>query len=150
MTELATTVNLLSAESSILKRDDDQRLVYGWASVITKDGVPVIDGQGDIIEEDTLVAAVHQFNTDARVGGVLHMRKSDGTAVQIGSVIESFVFTKSIQDLLGIDLKKTGWFLVMKVLDDRVWSLVKQGALPAFSIGGKGVRVPVAASQSES
>ena len=150
MTELETVVSLLSVESSIIKRDDEQRLVYGWASVITKDGAPVIDTQGDIIEEDTLVEAVHQFNSDARVGGVLHIRKSDGTAIQIGSVVESFVFTKDIQSMLGIDLKKTGWFLVMKVLDDQVWALVKQGALPAFSIGGKGMRVPVAASHSES
>jgi hypothetical protein len=32
----------------IVKADADQRLIFGWASVVEKDGRPVIDKQGDI------------------------------------------------------------------------------------------------------
>lgn len=143
-------VKLLVGGTEVVKRNDDQHLVYGWASVITKNGEPVFDEQGDTIEEDTLVTAVHKFNEEARVGGVLHMRTANGDVVQVASVVESFVFTKSVQELLGIQLDKTGWFLVMKILDEQVWAMVKSGKLPAFSIGGRGVRVPVAAAPSES
>jgi hypothetical protein len=37
-----------SIEGKILKVDDEQRMVFGWASVVTEDGEPVIDRQGDM------------------------------------------------------------------------------------------------------
>ena len=43
-----------SVEGAILKTDDEQRMVYGWASVVTEKGEPVVDRQGDVIEPDTL------------------------------------------------------------------------------------------------
>ena len=52
----------------ILKTDEEQRMVYGWASVVTEKGEPVIDRQGDIIEPDTLVRAVNKFMEHVRVG----------------------------------------------------------------------------------
>jgi hypothetical protein len=46
------------------------------------------------------------------------------------------VFTAQKQEALGIDLGKVGWFIGMKIYDDKIWRQVKEGKFPAFSIGG--------------
>ena len=47
-------------------------MVYGWASVVTEKGEPVVDRQGDVIEADTLVKAVNEFMEHVRVGKAMH------------------------------------------------------------------------------
>ena len=117
------------------KIDEAKRLVYGWASVIEKDGKPVVDWQGDVITEADLVKAVHEFNTEYREGKTMHK----GAAT--GETVESMVFTHDVQKSLGIDLGKVGWFICYKVHDDATWSRVVSKELRAFSIGGTGQRV---------
>ena len=121
-------------EGKILKADDEQRLVYGWASVVTEDGNPVIDRQGDIIEPDTLVKAVNNFMEYVRVGKTMH------TGEQTGVVVHSMPITKEIGDALGIHSNREGWVVAYKVYDDAVWAMVKSGELTAFSIGGSAVK----------
>lgn len=116
-----------------------QGLVYGWASIIEKDGVMVTDHEGDRIEPDELTKGAHDFIKNSRQGGVLH----DEYGNHIGHVVESVVFTKELQKALNIDLKKIGWLIGYQITDPRVKLLVKGGLLKSFSIGGKGRRVPV-------
>jgi putative serine protease XkdF len=123
----------------ITKLDEDQRLVSGWFSVIEENGASVVDLQGDVIDEADLVKAAHQFNLDARRGQAMHKGS------KVADVVESIVFTRELQKALGIDLGKVGWFATMKVHDDATWAAVKSGKLGAFSIGGRGVRDPIAA-----
>ena len=118
-------------EGKILKVDDEQRMVFGWASVVTEDGEPVIDRQGDIIEADTLVKAVNEFMEHVRVGKAMH------TGEQVGVVVHSLPITKEIGEALGIHSNREGWVVAYKVFDDSVWERVKSGELAAFSIGGR-------------
>ncbi len=127
---------------TILKADDDQHLVWGWASVIEENGQAVVDSQGDVIGVQDLMDAAHGFMIDTRKGGIMHATR-DGSAIKIGEVVESMVLTKDRQEALGIDLGKVGWLITMKVHDDAVWKAIKGGELRAFSIGGRGVRVPM-------
>jgi uncharacterized protein YndB with AHSA1/START domain len=120
-----------SIEGKILKVDDEQRMVFGWASVVTEDGEPVIDRQGDIIEADTLVKAVNEFMEHVRVGKAMH------TGEQVGVVVHSLPITKEIGEALGIHSNREGWVVAYKVFDDSVWERVKSGELAAFSIGGR-------------
>lgn len=120
-----------SLEGKILKVDDEQRMVYGWASVVTEKGVPVVDRQGDVIEADTLVKAVNSFMEYVRVGKAMH------TGEQVGVVVHSLPVTKEICDALGIQSDREGWVVAYKVYDDNVWAMVKSGELSAFSIGGR-------------
>jgi len=124
-------------EGQILKTDDEQRLVYGWASVITEDGTPLVDRQGDVIEADTMVKAVNKFMEHIRVGKMMH--KGD----QVGQVVHSMPLTNEIGEALGVSSSREGWIVALKVFDDEVWSLVKSGQLTAFSIGGKAKRKEV-------
>tara|TARA_B100001093_G_scaffold175586_2_gene168327 strand:+ start:1026 stop:1973 length:948 start_codon:yes stop_codon:yes gene_type:complete len=121
-------------EGQILKADDEQRLVYGWASVVTEKGEPVVDRQGDVIEPETLVKAVNNFMENIRVGKEMH--KGD----QIGAVIHSMPVTKEIGESLGIQSDREGWVVAFKVYDDDVWARVKSGELAAFSIGGRAIK----------
>ena len=136
MWEGGTSVSELtkSIEGQILKADEEQRLVYGWASVVTEKGEPVVDRQGDVIEPDTLVKAVNGFMEHIRVGKQMH------TGDQIGAVIHSMPITKEIGESLGIQSDREGWVVAFKVYDDNVWAKVKSGELAAFSIGGRAIK----------
>jgi hypothetical protein len=136
MWEADTSVSEMTKtiEGKILKADDEQRMVYGWASVVTENGEPVIDRQGDVIEPDTLVKAVNNFMEHVRVGKAMH------TGDQVGVVVHSMPITKEIGDALGIHSDREGWVVAYKVYDDNVWNMVKSGELAAFSIGGRAVK----------
>lgn len=121
-------------EGKILKTDDEQRMVYGWASVVTEDGEAVVDRQGDVIEAATLVKAVNEFMEHVRVGKAMH------TGEQVGTVVHSLPITKEIGDALGIQSNREGWVVAYKVFDDTVWNMVKSGELAAFSIGGRAMK----------
>ena len=135
MWEGGTSVSELtkSVEGTILKADE-QRMVYGWASVVTEKGEPIIDRQGDVIEPDTLVRAVNKFMEHVRVGKEMH------SGDQIGAVIHSMPITKEIGESLGIQSDREGWIVAFKVYNDDVWAKVKSGELAAFSIGGRAIK----------
>lgn len=124
----------MNIEGSILKTDDEQRIVWGWASVITEKGEAVVDRQGDKIAPHTLVKAVNDFMEHVRVGKEMH----DGG--EIGRVIHSLPLTDEIGKSLGIQSDREGWIVAMKIYDDAVWAKVKSGELAAFSIGGRAKR----------
>jgi hypothetical protein len=137
MWEKGTSVTDLTKtdiEGKILKADDEQRIVYGWASVITEKGERVVDRQGDVIEADTLVKAVNDFMENVRVGKTMH------TGEQTGMVIHSLPITKEIGESLGIQSDREGWVVAYKVYDNEVWKMVKSGELAAFSIGGRAIK----------
>jgi hypothetical protein len=117
----------------------EKGLVYGWASVIEKGGQIVTDHEGDRIEIDDLTQGAHDFINKSRNGGILH----DEHGHHIGHIVESMVFSHDLQKALGIDLGKVGWLVGYQIVDPRVKMLAKSGVLKAFSIGGKGKRVPV-------
>jgi hypothetical protein len=121
-------------QGKILKVDDEQRMVFGWASVVTENGEMVVDRQGDMIEPDTLVKAVNEFMEHVRVGKAMHIGE------QVGVVVHSLPITKEIGDALGIQSNREGWVVAYKVYDDAVWEMVKSGELAAFSIGGRALK----------
>ena len=136
MWEKGTTVSDMTKniEGQVLKTDDEQRLVFGWASVITEKGEPVVDRQGDVIKADTLVRAVNKFMEEVRIGKTMH------SGEQIGVVVHSWPITDEICKSCGIQSEREGWLVAFKVYDDNVWADVKSGKLAAFSIGGRATK----------
>jgi hypothetical protein len=127
---------------SIRKIDTEQRVCWGWASIVKNaDGTVVVDHQGDIITPAELQKAAHVFVKDARTGGLMHER-TDG----IATIVESFVTTPETIEALFPNIAKglipTGWCVAFHVTDDGVWKSVRDGSLSAFSIHGTGERVP--------
>lgn len=118
----------------ILKADDEERIVWGWASISTINGEIVTDKQGDQIKPETMRKAATQFMLSSRMAKAMH--EGEG----IGEVVHSFPLTKEVAQLLGIYSPIEGWIVAMKVHSEEVWKRVKSGELKAFSIGGKGKR----------
>lgn len=121
----------------VAKADADQQLIFGWASVVEKNGQLVIDKQGDVILPSDLEKAAYDFVLYARKHGDMHDN------VGTGRLVESMVFTKEKQNLLGIDLGKVAWWTGFYVTDKDTWAAHKRGELPELSIGGTGRRVAI-------
>ena len=116
--------------------DEDQHLVFGFFSVVEVDGVPVVDLQGDVITSKDIESAAYKYMRFSRMGDDRHDERAKAV------IVESMVFTKEKQKLLGIDLGFVGWWGGFKVLDDALWKNFKSGKYEGFSIGGRGRREP--------
>lgn len=121
----------------IFKTDDELRLVFGFASVIEKDGEEVVDTQLDTIDGSELLRATTDYMQKSREGKMMH------AGGKIGEVVHSFPLTPDIAKSLGVSTSQYGWIVGMKVHSDAVWELVKSGELQSFSIGGRATRVEV-------
>lgn len=122
--------------------DNERRCAGGWAYVCKKGDKVVTDHSGDTWSIEEVEKTAHQFISDCRVGGENHIQKGGA------ELVESIVFSKTLQDALGIDIKKDGesvegWFVVFKITDDALLEKVQKGELPMFSIGGSGIREDV-------
>ena len=122
---------------AVKKSDPVKRQIFGWASVVTKAGAPVVDFQDDMISPATMESAAYDFVLNSRQQGHMHEQ------VGVGKLIESMVFTLEKQRVLGIDLGQEGWWTGFYVESDDVWKSIKAGQLPEFSIGGKAIRTLV-------
>lgn len=126
-------------EHTILKSDDDKRLVFGWASVsVTLDGVPLEDRQSDIIDPDELESAAYEYVLNFRDGGEEHIPSLRKKA----RLVESCVFTKEKQAALGLPegALPVGWWIGFYVDDDEAWEKIKNGTYKMFSIEGTATR----------
>ncbi len=119
---------------TILKIDEPQRLVFGWASV-----AGIEDLQGDVMEVDELEPAVYDFVLKSRVGTDLH-----NTPVR-GQLIESFVLTPEKLEKMGlsnISGPEAAWFVGFK-FDAETFAKVQAGDRTMFSIKGEAIREPI-------
>jgi hypothetical protein len=129
----------VTMQGEISKVDNDQRLVFGWASVgIRKDGQVIIDKQRDFIDDPAEIEkAAYNFVLHSRDGGEMHIRKG------VSTLVESFVITPEKRVAMGIPdgvLPKAAWWTGWKVHDEDVWKGVKSGKYKMFSVHGKGQR----------
>ena len=127
---------------TIYKADDDQHLVFGWASVaITVDGEELEDMQHDMIDPEDLEEAAYEYVLNFRDTGEEHLpgyRKK-------GRLVESCVFTPEKQKAMGIPAGTlpVAWWIGFKIDDEDTWRRVKDGTYRMFSIEGKAQREPV-------
>jgi len=137
--ESETTVSELTktdfeSRGEVTKMDNDQRIVYGYASVISKNGEPIVDRQGDIITAEELEKAASEFMLNSRIGKTMHFGEPTTT------IIHSFPMTAEIKKAYQIESPYEAWLIAVKVHDDATWDMVKKGQLKDFSIGGVATR----------
>lgn len=120
----------------VIRKDDELKQIFGWASVSMVGDDLVVDKQGDIILPDELENASHEYMLSSRDHGLSHA--SFGT----GRLIASQVFTPDLAKREGIAAKNAagqniyGWRVGFQIDDEAVWKAIKDGELPEFSIGG--------------
>lgn len=113
-----------------VKADEEQRIVWGWASVATEKGAPVVDLHGDHIPMIELTRASTEFMLTSRVG------KTEHVGTKTSEIVHSLPLSAELAKALGVETDREGWIIGTKVYDDATWDLVKSGKLPAFSIAG--------------
>jgi hypothetical protein len=124
---------------SILKTDDEKRLVYAWASVVKTGGKVVTDSQGDRISFDELHKAAQRFTKTARVMKVEHQ------GPQVGEWVYSMVIDDDVAKSLGMPKNGPRGLLLAGRLDttpegEAAWQGIKSGDYNDLSIGGSALR----------
>jgi hypothetical protein len=119
--------------------DKTHKTAYGWAYVSKKGSSVVEDHSGDTWDISEVEKTAHEFVSECRVGGESHVVKGGA------ELVESMVFSRALQDALGIDIKKDGesvegWFVGFRINDEELLKKVESGKLSMFSIGGTGIR----------
>lgn len=127
-------------EGEFSKVDSDKRQVFGWASIVKKDGEDIVDLQGDYISIDEIEKSAYDYVVKSRKGGNQHLR--DGEApVHVSDMIESFLVTPEKIEKMGLpESTPLGWWVGYQINDDKTWEQVKSGERTGFSIHGRGVR----------
>lgn len=125
----------------IVKVDEEQGRVYGWAYTLTKNGEQVIDHSGDIIDtpeaRSQLEEAFVSYVKDHRTGDLDH--ESFG----VSRLIEAAYITKDKAALMGISADREGLWVGYEFNRDTpegvtAWNTAKTRG--AFSIVGRGRR----------
>lgn len=133
----------MELHGTIEKIDEERGQVFGWAYTFSKDGEPVVDHSGDVIDNiesiDAFTKAFHSYVLEHRTGDLDH--ESFG----VSRLIEAFVLTKDKAEAMGIEANREGaWvgYEIDRSTEDgqRAWEMVKSGDRPAFSIVGQGRR----------
>lgn len=133
----------------ISKVDTDKRQVFGWCSVTSFDGQPVLDRQDDVFPLEEMESSAYDYVLNSRKGGDMHARVRKGLTtgfdqpLHTSDLIESFVVTPEKLAAMGLpeNALPHGWWVGFKVHDEHQWDLVKSGKRPGFSIHGRGQRI---------
>ncbi len=131
----------MQLSGEIVKVDEEQGRVYGWAYVFTKNGEQVQDHSGDVID----TAETRQALEDAFVGYVKDHRTGDLDHEQFGvsKLIEAAFITKDKAELMGLTADREGMWVGYEFNRDTAeglaaWETAKTRG--AFSIVGRGRR----------
>ncbi len=134
----------MQLSGEIVKVDEEQGRIYGWAYVFTKNGEQVEDHSGDIVDTPESRAALE----DAFVGYVKDHRTGDLDHEQFGvsKLIEAAFITNEKAELMGLTADREGMWVGYEFNRDtpeglQAWETAKTRG--AFSIVGRGRREPV-------
>ena len=126
-----TLVNKTQEQATVLKVNEEQGLVYGWAYVSTEDGKLLVDTQGDSIEPIEMEKMATNFMLNSRNAKVMHKGEN------VGTFVHSLPLTNDIMKAFDIYSDREGWIVAMKPDNEDVMKAYKSGEYTGFSIGGK-------------
>jgi hypothetical protein len=130
-------------EGTFSKLDDEKRVAFGWASVVSVDGEPVVDKQGDLIDWEDLEKAAYAYVMKSRKGGSQHRRDGE-EPFHASDMIESFVVTpEKIEKMHLPPETPVGWWVGYHYHDEDTWQDIKKGHKTGFSVHGRGKRRPM-------
>lgn len=131
-------------EGEISKVNEEKRQVFGWASVVEKDGKPITDLQGDYIDINEIEKSAYDYVVKSRKGGNQHQRAGE-QPLHVSDMIESLIVTPEKKAVLGLpESTPLGWWVGFQINDDDTWNDYKTGKRTQFSIHGRGKREVVA------
>jgi hypothetical protein len=87
------------------------------------------DLHGDIYDEDCVEKACHDYNEVCRKANLQHLIQTE-----LATPIESYI-AKADFKLGNGDVKAGDWVMTMKIRDDELWDMCKDGTFTGFSVG---------------
>ncbi len=134
-----------SMKSAAKSDDEDASVFVSFAKAIeeeqTVSGIVLkpetTDAQGDIYSPEVIRKAAFDFlsnyNKSTKLG---HQHKDFKNWGGRFALVESYLAPSDF--VLGDKIVKQGsWVMTVKVLDSKIWKMVKDGKITGFSIGGK-------------
>lgn len=112
----------------IAARDDEKQIVYG--EVLIPDSV---DSQGDTITVEEIEKAAHKYALTPMIIGEGHLKEAKARPV------ETFIHNPEIMK----NVKPGSWLMAIKISDDELWRMVKEGEMTGLSIGAVAKRISV-------
>ena len=128
----------------ILKSEerDGEQIATGYAYIARDaDGTPVTDHSGDVVDIPSMKRAVQAAMKRGLKVRTNH--EADAAAEFTGSMWVDHDVLKAIGATPGDTTPADGWLIQIRVDDPALWKRIKSGEMRAFSIGGKGRRVPL-------
>ena len=61
------------ARGTFCKLDEERRLAFGWASVVSKDGQVIVDSDDDVLDLPSLEGAVYAYVIESRDADEMHI-----------------------------------------------------------------------------
>ena len=110
---------------SIAKSIDEEEREF--TAVVLRPDVP--DLHGDIYDADVVKEAAHNYMRFCRKANLQHLVETE-----LASVVESSIAHSDYQLGEG-EVKKGDWIMTMKVHDDELWQMCKDGTFTGFSVG---------------
>lgn len=98
-----------------------------FTSVVLRPDVP--DLHGDIYDADVVEEAAHNYMQHCRKSNLQHLVQTE-----LASVVESGI-AKSDYKLGDGEVKTGDWVMTMKINDDELWQMCKDGTFTGFSVG---------------
>lgn len=98
-----------------------------FTAVVLRPDVP--DLQGDIYSADVVEDACHSYNEVCRKANLQHLVQTD-----LATPIESYI-AKSNFKLGNGEVKEGDWVMTMKIKDEELWGMCKDGKFTGFSVG---------------
>lgn len=116
----------------MLKVSSQERLVFGWGQVCTKNGELYFDTDNQAIPENVALKGWKDFmRGDQRTHKAMH------AGVEVGQVVFAFPMLTDIAKSLGFEnLPQTGILVGVYVSDDTTLQKFATGEYTGFSIGG--------------
>lgn len=116
----------------MLKVSSQERLVFGWGQVCTKNGELYFDTDNQAIPEGVALKGWKDFmRGDQRTHKAMH------AGVEVGQVVFAFPMLTDIAKSLGFEnLPQTGILVGVYVSDDTTLQKFATGEYTGFSIGG--------------
>lgn len=115
----------------IYKTNDEQQILFGTALKADRP-----DLEGDVFPADDVEKAAHNFMLKSQEVFVSHEEQAPARPVESFIAPTDFTFGEN-------EVKKGDWIVGIKIENETLWKLAKEGKIGGLSVGGRAKRIPV-------
>jgi 2'-5' RNA ligase len=126
--------------AEIVQKDNEKQIAYGVVYGPREE----VDTQGDLMDADEVEKMAHQYliNKITRTDPANDWQHEHELSLEDAVPVESYLSPVDFE-LGGYEIRKGDWIMATYIPNKELWNEIKKGNIKAYSIKGKGRRVPV-------